>query len=1832
MEMFNKIKSAVSGALPGNPLSKDFDVHNHEAAVFVFEKKQLERYSRRDKELILESMKKGVSQLTRLRHPKVLSVLSPLEESREMLAYATEPVFASLANVLGSLDNMPSPIPKYIQDYKLYEITEGLGFLHNDVKLMHSNICPESIIINKNGSWKLAGFDFCIPNANTHDQSPLFPFREWDPEIPPVAQPNLNYLAPEYALTMSCSQAKPTVRPDPNQLCKRDNLQKSQFFKGLPKIISKLPKRVNLQRILPPMLKESVNPDMIPFLLPSILLIAEQSTDQEYTTVILPALKPMFVIKEPIQVLLIFMQNMNLLLKKTPQADIRNHVLPMIHQALESDSPQLQEICMNIIPTFAELVEFSSLRNSIVPRIKKLCLSTSTLTIRVNCLLCLGKLLEFMDKWSVIDDVLPLLPQIPSREPAVLMSILGIYQVTMTHPKLGLTKDMIANKVLPFIIPLSIDNNLNLPQTEHHSKLEQTIEITKMTASDDKQLIGAVDEGPKTMMDKFLSGFGISNMIGSGAKAGSQNLNPVPAATGGGDTSLSLEEKQRLAKQQEQQRVFKSQKPLNVSSSTMTSQSTSATSASSASKAPVKDLTSSLMNSNIMGLQTSSNRSLNNMSSASMGRGGNSFGMSSSASTGPSSYNVGGQTSSMGMSGGFSGGSSSMGQSSMGYSSGGMMGQNSMMSGGGQSSPMQYNQTSKQKVDLSAFDSLMSGSSSSQNKMSLNQMSQQNVQNRPTGTGSMGFMGNPGNMGMMGNMGMGQNTMMNMSGGMRPNQMMGSSGIGQYNQGHVQNPMGMQSGAPQMSISVEKLLNDAQVLVARFRKHDTTADILISTTQSLHKRLDAMKQYQDDITELNEIARHRPRSTLVLGIAQENRQIRELQQENRELQLSLEEHQSALELIMQKYREQIMKLIQSNKYEKALAVKQDQSKDLEVLIDKISEMAAVMQKAIAVDDKAAAKDHEQITKLTVENQGLRELLEVCSTAKQRILDTMNVEQDEKGCQTDVVEEPQPPPEQPEQSKPEKKSTTGGSKQSGSTQSKSDSRSSTPSKSDSSTKLSSTSPTKSDSSTKQSVTMQILQHNLVITKQSHFHSYLINMNQLIQVSQLSKKNMNQLIQVSQLSNIYDSEAAVFVFEKKQLERYSRRDKELILESMKKGVSQLTRLRHPKVLSVLSPLEESREMLAYATEPVFASLANVLGSLDNMPSPIPKYIQDYKLYEITEGLGFLHNDVKLMHSNICPESIIINKNGSWKLAGFDFFIPNANTHDQSRDNLQKSQFFKGLPKIISKLPKRVNLQRILPPMLKESVNPDMIPFLLPSILLIAEQSTDQEYTTVILPALKPMFVIKEPIQVLLIFMQNMNLLLKKTPQADIRNHVLPMIHQALESDSPQLQPLLLRGVLVKIIAIHICSIIIFTIIIFHVFSLQEICMNIIPTFAELVEFSSLRNSIVPRIKKLCLSTSTLTIRVNCLLCLGKLLEFMDKWSVIDDVLPLLPQIPSREPAVLMSILGIYQVTMTHPKLGLTKDMIANKVLPFIIPLSIDNNLNLPQTSLTLEEKQRLAKQQEQQRVFKSQKPLNVSSSSMTSQSTSATSASSAPVKDLTSSLMNSNMMGLQTSSNRSLNNVSSASMGRGGNSFGMSSSASTGPSSYNVGGQTSSMGVSGGFSGGSSSMGQSSMGYSSGGMMGQNSMMSGGGQSSPMQYNQTSKQKVDLSAFDSLMPGSSSSQNKMSLNQMSQQNIQNRPTGTGSIGFMGNPGNMGMMGNMGMGQNTMMNMSGGMRPNQMMGSSGIGQYNQGHMQNPMGMQSGAPQFGGMNFQQQQAQRMNQQTSNQNSSNNDIADIFG
>uniref|UniRef100_W5NDL0 FGFR1 oncogene partner 2 n=1 Tax=Lepisosteus oculatus TaxID=7918 RepID=W5NDL0_LEPOC len=188
---------------------------------------------------------------------------------------------------------------------------------------------------------------------------------------------------------------------------------------------------------------------------------------------------------------------------------------------------------------------------------------------------------------------------------------------------------------------------------------------------------------------------------------------------------------------------------------------------------------------------------------------------------------------------------------------------------------------------------------------------------------------------------------------------------------------------PEMSCTIDRVLADAKALVDRLRDHDSAAEVLIEQTTSLNKRVEAMKQYQEEIQELNEVARHRPRSTLVMGIQQENRQIRDLQQENKELRTSLEEHQSALELIMSKYREQVFRLLMASKKDDPVIItklKEQHSNEMQAHIDKISEMATVMKKAIELDEDRVCEEEERIRQLELENKGLRELLNISREA------------------------------------------------------------------------------------------------------------------------------------------------------------------------------------------------------------------------------------------------------------------------------------------------------------------------------------------------------------------------------------------------------------------------------------------------------------------------------------------------------------------------------------------------------------------------------------------------------------------------------------------------------------------------------------------------------------------------------------------------------------------------------------------------------------------------------------------------------------------------------------
>lgn len=174
---------------------------------------------------------------------------------------------------------------------------------------------------------------------------------------------------------------------------------------------------------------------------------------------------------------------------------------------------------------------------------------------------------------------------------------------------------------------------------------------------------------------------------------------------------------------------------------------------------------------------------------------------------------------------------------------------------------------------------------------------------------------------------------------------------------------------------MDQLLLDAKRLASRLREHNSSSDALIDQANNLQFKLDAMKQYRDVVNDLNEVAHHRPHSTLILGSQEENARIRELQQENIELQTSVAEYQSALELIMAKYREQVFGLIKANRLD-ASCMKLNNYKELQAKTEQICEMAAVMAQAIYIDDEAIQQEQERMASIESENRGLRELLKI----------------------------------------------------------------------------------------------------------------------------------------------------------------------------------------------------------------------------------------------------------------------------------------------------------------------------------------------------------------------------------------------------------------------------------------------------------------------------------------------------------------------------------------------------------------------------------------------------------------------------------------------------------------------------------------------------------------------------------------------------------------------------------------------------------------------------------------------------------------------------------------
>ncbi|CAM0137100.1 unnamed protein product [Umbelopsis sp. WA50703] len=529
--------------------------------------------SRADTERVYEILKKEASNLTRLRHPAILEVVEPVTESRSSIAFATEPLHASLHNLLGNTDGFDGPTPKEITGFELddleiqkglLQVGKGLQFLNHDAKVVHRNLVPEAIFVNAKGDWKIGGLGFSV-FLNNPDR-PTESFDDFNDYMPDYCQMNLDYAAPEFVLDNDISVTNDafalgclayTVHNKGKSLLETfnnlrkyqrmveglssityenipyhlqevlrylivrepsrrmttvefqsskyfDNIlvstmkylesfpekskeEKSQFMKGLSRVLGQFPDRVLTRKILPSLLEELKDHSLLPFTLPNIFSITEKLTQQEFCEKVLPSLKPIFTIRDPPQNMIVLLEKLDVFQKKTPRETFRDgavygandsdlpylilttaitDVMPMIYAALETPVPVVQEKALRIIPVLAESLDYTTVKNSLFPRVQSLFVTTTVLSVKVSTLICFHAMIKVIDKFTMQEKLVPLLKGIKTKEPAVMLVTLAVYDEMGKH----LDKEIIATEILPQLWRMSFGPLLTLEQFQKFMK------------------------------------------------------------------------------------------------------------------------------------------------------------------------------------------------------------------------------------------------------------------------------------------------------------------------------------------------------------------------------------------------------------------------------------------------------------------------------------------------------------------------------------------------------------------------------------------------------------------------------------------------------------------------------------------------------------------------------------------------------------------------------------------------------------------------------------------------------------------------------------------------------------------------------------------------------------------------------------------------------------------------------------------------------------------------------------------------------------------------------------------------------------------------------------------------------------------------------------------------------------------------------------------------------------------------------------------------------------------------------------------------------------------
>lgn len=648
------------------------------ASVFIFDRKVLEPRSggfgsrsgsstKKLQEDVIERLKREASNLARLRHPSILQVLEPVEETRSGgLMFATEPLIASLSGLLlekNQQESAGSRSSRYmIEDSDgtrrrrdldideleiqkgLLQVAKGLEFLHESAGLVHGNLNPDAIYINAKSDWKISGLGFAGPPDSSETRSSLPPLAVsevlyQDPRLPASVQLNMDYTSPDFALDSNVSSSadlfslgliiialynsphvsplqthsnlttykkllsSPSTTPSqgnnflssqpiprdvlshvlPRLITRRpaqrmnarefqqsqyfDNVlvstirfleslpaknpnEKSQFLRGLQRVLPDFPASVLERKLLGALLEEMKDRELLSLILQNVFGILQRIPNGRHTfpEMIIPRLKEVFGTasgkagpqerdSKKDAGLMVVLDNMKLVTENCSGMEFKDgklcranrtccmadswalDILPLIRLGLDSPTHSVVDASIKCLPVVLPVLDFSTVKNEVFPPIASTFSRTSSLAIKVRSLEAFSVLCgasgddsdgiaddlsgavqtnkfaksSILDKYTIQEKLVPALKAIKTKEPSVMMAALKVFRQV---GKVADT-DFLALEVLPVLWSFSLGPLLNLNQFNDFMALIKSLssKIEKEQTRKLQELSSGADSG-----------------------------------------------------------------------------------------------------------------------------------------------------------------------------------------------------------------------------------------------------------------------------------------------------------------------------------------------------------------------------------------------------------------------------------------------------------------------------------------------------------------------------------------------------------------------------------------------------------------------------------------------------------------------------------------------------------------------------------------------------------------------------------------------------------------------------------------------------------------------------------------------------------------------------------------------------------------------------------------------------------------------------------------------------------------------------------------------------------------------------------------------------------------------------------------------------------------------------------------------------------------------------------------------------------------------------------------------------------------------------------------